>query len=188
MQFTGFHLTDQRGQCIEHHLHLTAEQISLRGLRAAVGYVYDVDAGKRVEQFARQMAQVSCPGRCHVELARIALCICDELGDCLGRNRRIDHHYNRDLVEARDGCDVIEKIEIEFLIECCIDCVSCCEEQERVAVRWCAHDAFRGDIGTCTWPVLDNKLLAEMFGQPLSDQTCANIGCSACTETDNDAD
>jgi len=43
---------DRTGNVIEHHLHLTGEQVAERGGRAAVRYVNKIDAGHRFEQLA----------------------------------------------------------------------------------------------------------------------------------------
>ena len=49
-----------------------------------------VDAGHHPEQLAAEMGQVSGPARGQVDLAGIGLGIGDELGNGLGRERRID--------------------------------------------------------------------------------------------------
>jgi hypothetical protein len=45
-------MPDRTGNVIEQHLHLTGEQVTERGGRAAVGHVNKIDAGHRFEQLA----------------------------------------------------------------------------------------------------------------------------------------
>jgi len=39
----------------------------------------------------------------------------------------------------------------------------------------------------CTWPILNDELLAELLRQPLRKQACDNVGRTACGKTDNDS-
>src|SRR6266446_7090522 len=114
------------------------------------------------------MARGTDAARRHADLARIGLGIGDELGDRLGWNRWIDHHDLGKADDARDGRDVADKIEIELFVERRIDRVCRSDQEERVAIRGRTHDRLGADIGTSTWPVLDNEWLAEPLGEPLS--------------------
>jgi hypothetical protein len=49
--------------------------------------------------------------------------------------------------DASNGCDVTHKVEIEFLVERCIDRARRTGQEERIAVRGCLHDRLGADIG-----------------------------------------
>src|SRR5262245_32932610 len=99
--------------------------------------------------------------RCHVDLAWIGLRVSDELGDCRCWHRWIDHYDKGRAHHPCKGCDVAEKNEIELVVERRADCIRRSNLQERVAVRWCLHNRFGGDIAAGTGPVLDDERLAE---------------------------
>ena len=115
-------------------LHLPAEQIGERGRHAAIGHVQDVEAGHLLNNSPVMWVIRRCRPS-HVELARIGLGIGDELGKRLGRNRRVHHHDKGHPDQARDRCDVVDEIEIEFVVKRRIDRVRRTDQEERVAVR-----------------------------------------------------
>ena len=57
----------------EVNLHLPAEQVGQRRPSTAVGHVEHVDASHHFEQLTRDVGNVSCATRCHVDLAKIGL-------------------------------------------------------------------------------------------------------------------
>src|SRR5205809_7753790 len=67
------------------------------------------------------MACRSVAARCHVDLARVGPGIRDELGNRLRQERWVYRHNEGDRVDAGDGCDVAEEVEIEFLVKRRID-------------------------------------------------------------------
>src|SRR5215211_6348689 len=67
------------------------------------------------------MACRSVAAGCHVDFARVGPGIRDELGNRLRRERWVYHHNEGDRVDAGDGCDVAEEVEIEFLVKRRID-------------------------------------------------------------------
>src|SRR5215813_9829116 len=97
--------------------------------------------------------------------------ISDELGDRLGWNRWIHHHEVRHDNNAGDRRDVADEIEVELLIKRRVHRVRRMDEEERIAIRYRTHDGLRGDISAGARPVLDNELLAESLGQPLTHRT-----------------
>src|SRR5262249_56537762 len=146
-----------------------------------------VDAGHHLEQLARQMGGSSDTTRRHGELAGIGLGISDELGNRFGRNRWIYYHDEGVADDAGDWRDVAEKNEIELVVERRVDRVRGTYHEERVAVRWRAHDRLGGDIAGSTWPALDDEWLAEALRQPLSHKARDDVGCAAGHKADDDA-
>ena len=167
--------SNRLGRVGEEDLHLSAEQIGQRGRHAAIGHVHHVDAGHHLEQFGGDVGDPADAARTVGELARIGLGIGDELGNRLGRNRRIYHHDKGAADEARDRRDVADEIEIEFVVERRIDRVRRTDQEERVAVRRRAHDRLGGDIAAGARPVLDDEWLAEPLRQPLTDQAREDV-------------
>ena len=123
------------GSAREHDLHLSAEQVGQRGRRAAIGHMHHVDAGHHLEQLAGHMRRAPVAGRRHVDLARVGLGVGDELGNGLGRNRRIHLHDVGHAHDARDRRDVADEIEIELVVERRVDRVAATDQEQRVAVR-----------------------------------------------------
>jgi hypothetical protein len=78
----------------------------MRRRHAPIGYVHHFYAGHHPEQLAAEMGQVSGPARNLVDLARIRLGMGDELGDGLGRDRRIDEQDEGVVADAGDWDDV----------------------------------------------------------------------------------
>src|SRR5262245_61402921 len=69
----------------------------------------------------------------------------------------------------------IAKIEIELLIERCVDRVVTPDHEQRVAVCRGVHDRLGADVGAATRPVVDYELLAESLRQPLADQARRDV-------------
>src|SRR5262245_4082868 len=134
-----------------------------------------IDAGHHLEQLARHMRGGPVAGRCHAELARISLGVGDELRNRLGRNRWVHDHDDAASGEGRDRRDVADKIEIEFLIERCVDRIVTPDHEQRVAVCRRVHDRLGADVGAATRPVVDYELLAEPLRQPLADQAGRDV-------------
>src|SRR5262245_59244809 len=111
----------------------------------------------------------------------------DELGNRSGRDQRID---GQDLRHAGKTCnrrDIADEIETELFIECCVESSRHVEPEERIAVRRRAHDRFGGEIGSGTWAVLDNKLLAEPLREPLTYQAGEDVSRACGRKSDHDA-
>src|SRR5262249_13029042 len=149
-------MLDCRDGSRELHLRLAAEQISDCGPFTAVGHMDHVDAGHHVEQLAGYMGPCSDSPRPHVDPARVALGVGDELGNGAGRNRRVynDYHWHAD--EACNGSHVADEIEIELVVERCIDCGPRTKQKQRITVSRCANRNLSADVGASTWPVVDN--------------------------------
>ena len=117
--------------------------------------------------------------RTKIELSGIGLGVSDELGNCLGGKRRIDHNDEGTADNAGDGCNVPDEIEIEVPVERCVDGVRRGDEEERIAVGRRSHDHLGTDIAPCTWPVLSDEWPAQAVRQPLTDQPCGDVRRSA---------
>src|SRR5262249_375612 len=105
------------GQRAEVELHLPAKKVGERWRLAPIGYMDHVDAGHHLEQLAGEMWNAPVADRRHVDLARIDPSVGDELGDRLGRNWWIRLHDERDAVDACEGRNVANEIEIEMVIQ-----------------------------------------------------------------------
>ena len=116
------------------------------------------------------MARGSDAAHAQAELAWVGLGVRDEVRKRRRRNRRMHDQSIRLTTDARDRDDVVRDVEFELLVERCVDHVRRAERQQRVTIRWRAHDQLGADGPAGTWPVLDNKLMAETFRQPLADQ------------------
>ncbi len=122
-----------------------------------------------------------CAGarRRHVEFAGIGLGIGDELGNRLGRNRRVHHHDVGTSEDARDRRDVADKIEIELVVKRRVGRVDNTAQEERVSVGRRTYDRLGADIAAATRPVVDHKLLAEPLRQPLTHQARRDVARAA---------
>src|SRR2546423_253622 len=112
-----------------------------------------VDASHHLEQFSRYMERVSSPRRCKVDLSWIGPGIGDEIGNGRRRKGGGDLHDIRDANEASYGRDVMNEIEIELTVKRRVDRIRKGNQEERVAVRPCAHHHLGADIATGSWPI-----------------------------------
>ena len=97
-------------------------------------------------------------------------------------------HHNIWLAQdARDRCNVSDEIEIELVVQRRVDRIRRGNPKKRITIRLGAHDCLGSDIRACTWPVLNNELLAEALRQPLSYQACHDVGGTTGGESDDDA-
>jgi hypothetical protein len=53
--------------------------------------------------------------------------------------------------------DIADEVEIEFVVECRVDCVRRIHQKERIAVRRRSHGEFGADIGGGARPVVDDE-------------------------------
>ena len=78
------------------------------------------------------------------------------------------------------------RIELEIVVQCCIDGVGRYGHQHGVAVRRRARGSFGGEIATGSWPIINDELLAELLSQPLCGQARDNVGPATGREAHND--
>jgi hypothetical protein len=67
------------------------------------------------------------------------------------------------------------EIEIEPLVQRCVDRVIRSGQQERIAVSRRAHDRFGANIAACAASVFDDELLVQALRQPLTDQARVDV-------------
>ena len=63
--------------------------------------------------------------------------------------------------EARHRRDIANEIEVQPFIECRVDEVGRCHQEQRVAVRHRFGDGLRSNVGAGPRPVLHDELLTE---------------------------
>ena len=147
--------------------------------------MHHVDPGHVLEQLARHVRRGADAGRGHVDLAGIGLGVGDELWKRVHRKRRIDDHHVGIAADAGDRRDGTGEVEAEVVIERRVDRVGERGQQERVPVgRRVEHDLGR-EIAARAGPVLYDEGLAEVIGEPLSDQPRQDVGRTARTEADD---
>src|SRR5262249_10196584 len=165
---------DARGYGAENDLHLSDQQIG--NVTAAIRNVDQVDTGHHLEPFAEDVGHGPAAGRSHVDLARTGLGVGDELRDRIGWNGWIDHHDITGASNARDRRYFEDKIESELVVERRVHWVRQPDEQARIAVRRCPHDAFGADIAAGTRSVLNDEWLPEPFRQRLTHEPRDRVG------------
>src|SRR5262245_8767183 len=183
----GADVLDRGRNAGEVELDLPADKIGERRTLAAIRHMDDVEAGHHLEELASDMRSRPDAGRCHADLARIALGIGDELRRGFGRNRWIDLHDEGRPYHGRDRRDVADEIEVKFLIERRIDRGRRRSEQQRITIRRRTHDRFGADVGARTGPVLDQELLAQPLRQPLPHKPRDQISVSGGRERNDHA-
>src|SRR5205823_2313463 len=86
---------------------------------------------------------------------------------------------------ARDRCDVLEKIKVELLVQRLVDHSKGADQEKRVSVGWRSRDRLCGNIAASTRSVLDNKRLTEPLRKPLTREACEDIGHAAGGKADD---
>ena len=122
-----------------------------------------VDAGHHLEQFPADMCRSSIAGGCHADFARVGLGVGDEIGNRFGRDGWICLQNNGHAHDGGDRRNVADEVEIELVVKRGIDGVRRTDRDKRMAI--CRRTRYRlhRDVGRGTWPVLDDKRLAETF-------------------------
>src|ERR1035438_8423437 len=88
------------------------------------------------------MVRGSDTSRSEIDFAGIALGIGDELRNALGRKRRIYYEHVGHAPDTRDRRDIANEIEIELVVERCVDQVRGSYHQKRMTVRRRARDCL----------------------------------------------
>jgi hypothetical protein len=89
---------------------------------------------------------------------------------------------------GRDWCDIADEVEVELVVECRIDGGFRAEQVKRIAVGGGTRDGLSADVAAGTRPILDDKLLAEAFGKPWTNQAHDDLTRATGGKTHNDAD
>src|SRR3954468_13216528 len=99
----------------------------------------------------------------------------------------MDHHHVERAADAPHRTYVAEEIETGFG-QRRVDCVGTGYQEESVAVRRRVQRRFDSDVAAPAWPVLDDECLAQPVRQPLTHQPGDDVGRTAGSKTDEDAD
>src|SRR5262249_51153985 len=70
---------------------------------------------------------------------------------------------------------VVDKNEIELVVERRVDSIWCADEEKRITVWRRTHDRFGPNVRSSTRPILNDEWLAEPLRQPRIDQTSDNV-------------
>src|SRR3954453_9793914 len=89
--------------------------------------------------------------------------------------------------DAGDRRDVLNEIEVELVVESCIDRTIRTDQEEYVAVRGGARDHLGADVTAGTRPVFNNERLPEPLRQPLSHQPGDDVRRAASGKADDHA-
>ena len=175
LDLAGLDVLDRTRRTAEQDLHLSAEQIGQGGCDPAIGHMGHAHAGHHVEQLAGNVLRRPDPGRGHADGSGVGLGVSDELGDGLGRERRVHRHDVGHPANTADGSDVAAEIKAELVVERCIDGIRDRDEQQRVAVGRSIHHRCGSNIAGRSGAVLDHEALPEPLRQPLSDQSAEDV-------------
>jgi hypothetical protein len=96
-------------------------------------------------------------------------------------------HNGWHAADARDRHDIADEIESLLFVERRVDRVHHRDLEKCVTVRGRSHDRFDADIAARAGSVVDNELLAEALGQPLTHQAREDVGRTTWWKTDDDA-
>jgi hypothetical protein len=130
---------------------------------------------------------VSILNRRHGDLAWIGLCVRDEFRNRAGGHCGIDQHCHWFATESCHGEDVLKKVEIEPVIERCVDRIRSRNEEQGLTIRRGPHDRFRCKIAARTRSILDEEGLTEPLRQPLAHEPSEGVGRAAGGKADDDA-
>src|SRR5262249_6652923 len=143
--------------------------------------------GYYVEELAGNMDGCSGTAGCHIDPARIALGVGDELGDGPRGNRGVDLHDEGDADDGSDGRDIVDEIEAEIFIKRRIDRIARRDLKERVSVRKRYQSRVGADIARSPSAVLDDELVAETLREPLCHHARNDVGGAPGGKADDDA-
>ena len=109
-QLARLHMRQSRRHVVEHHLHLSSEEIGHRRRASFVRDVHHVDASHRLEELAREVNRRAIPARGEGKLARLRLGKIDDLLDRFRRHRRMhdqEVRHRRDQRHRREVLDCV---------------------------------------------------------------------------------
>src|SRR5215831_19064483 len=125
------------------------------------------------------MGYRSDAGRCHVNPARVSLCLSDEIWHRLGGKGRMDLHDMGRAEHAGHWRNIPEVIETETSVERRVDRVRRTIEEHRVSVRGRLHDDLGAEIAPGASPILDHEWLPQTLRQPLTHQARDDVAHAA---------
>ncbi len=90
--------------------------------------------------------------------------------------------------DAGDRRDVADEIEIELVVERCVDYVRYGGQKQRMTIGWRTHRSLGCDIAAGARPIFDNEWLAEPLREPLPDQARTDVSRAARSVADDNPD
>jgi hypothetical protein len=90
-------------------------------------------------------------------------------------------------VDARDRRDILDKIVVELFVERRVDHIIGADSEQRVAIGGRTHDGLGSDIAAGARPVLNDELLTELLGEPLTYYARDDVNRLAGGKSDDDA-
>jgi hypothetical protein len=80
---------------------------------------------------------------------------------------------------------ILNEIEIELVIEGCIDGGRRIDHQQRIAVRTSFQGRIGSNVAVGSCSILNNELLTQPFGKPLANESGGYVGRTGRSERDN---
>src|SRR5215510_11842745 len=91
------------------------------------------------------------------------------------------------MVDARHRRDIADKSVVELFVERGVDHIIRADGEQRVAIWRRTHDGLSSDIAAGTPPVLNDELLTELLGEPLTYHARDDVNRLARGKSDDDA-
>ncbi|MNT08440.1 hypothetical protein D3C72_1431830 [compost metagenome] len=179
----------RRRQVVELGVHLTRDHIIERRARAAIRHVHHVGLGQGLEEFAVQVADAARAGRGIGVLARVRLQQGDELGQVLGRHRRVYRQHVRHVHQVGDGHEILERVVGVLGVGRRVGGHGADGGYAQgVTVRGGARDGVRADGPTAAAPVFHHNGLPELAAQAFGHDAGNDVGGAAGGKRNNQAD
>src|SRR6516165_1632774 len=90
------------------------------------------------------------------------------------------HDYDEGVAnDASDRRHIADEVIIELVVERRVDRVRRTCQEQRIAVRWRAHDRIGANVRTSARPVVDDEWLVQPLRQPLTDQPRNDVSRAA---------
>ena len=187
----GLHVGKAGREVGEAHGNAATDHVVERRRHALVGHLENVDAGEALERLAGENARgvTAAIG----ELARVGFGVGDQLGKRLHRDRRVDHHHQREAADPGDRRKILQRVVADIL------------EQERIGrmrrvgageQRVCSRPGESRlrprRSPRCTavraLPIVDHDALAERDAERLGDDAGDDVSAAARPERHDDGD
>ena len=141
--------------------------------------MHEFDRRDEIQQLAREVLRGGMAGRRKIDLARLGFGDVDELLQRARGKRRMHDERIRRLRQLRHRREILDRIKGHALIQAGAgDQIRCCE-QHGVAVSGRVLHQLGTNIAGGTRAVVDDKLLAKIFAQPLRHHSPDGVGGTA---------
>src|SRR5437870_5608548 len=108
-------------------------------------------------------------------------------GTVLAGNEGFTSMTLRHAIDARDRRDIAYKIVVELFVERGVDHIIRADGEQRVALWWRTHDGLSSDIAAGARPILNDELLTEPLGEPLTYYARDDVNRMARGKSNDDA-